>query len=63
MADFDEVMDFVIVGSGGGSMCAGLLMRSIGKEVAILEKTNLIGGTTSPLGRRHVDSDQSFHGA
>jgi len=50
MADFDEVMDFVIVGSGGGSMCAGLLMRSIGKEVAILEKTNLIGGTTSRSG-------------
>jgi len=50
MADFDEVMDFVIVGSGGGSMCAGLAMRSIGKEVAIHEKTNLIGGTTSRSG-------------
>jgi 3-oxosteroid 1-dehydrogenase len=50
MSDFDEVFDFVIVGSGGGSMCAALLMRSIGKSALILEKTDLIGGTTSRSG-------------
>jgi 3-oxosteroid 1-dehydrogenase len=50
MSDFDEIYDFVIVGSGGGSMCAGLLMRTIGKKVLILEKTKLIGGTTSRSG-------------
>jgi 3-oxosteroid 1-dehydrogenase len=50
MSDFDENYDFVIVGSGGGSMCAGLLMRSAGKKVLILEKTDLIGGTTSRSG-------------
>jgi hypothetical protein len=33
MSGFDEIFDFVIVGSGGGSMCAGLLMRSAGKKV------------------------------
>jgi 3-oxosteroid 1-dehydrogenase len=48
--DFDETFDFVVVGSGGGSMCAGLLLRSLGKSVLILEKTELVGGTTSKSG-------------
>ena len=50
MTAFDEFHDFVVVGSGGGSMCAGLVMRSSGKSVLILEKTALIGGTTSRSG-------------
>jgi 3-oxosteroid 1-dehydrogenase len=50
MAAFDELHDFVVVGSGGGSMCAGLVMRSAGKSVLILEKTALVGGTTARSG-------------
>ena len=50
MSNFDEVVDFVVVGSGGGSMCAGLVMKSAAKTVLILEKTPLIGGTTSRSG-------------
>jgi 3-oxosteroid 1-dehydrogenase len=50
MAVFDEIFDFVVVGTGGGSMCAGLVMRSAGKGVLILEKTSLVGGTTSRSG-------------
>lgn len=50
MTGFDEVVDLLVVGSGGGSMCAGLFMRSLGKSVLILEKTPLIGGTTSRSG-------------
>ena len=50
MTAFDEFHDFVVVGSGGGSMCAGLVMRSSGKSVLILEKTALVGGTTSRSG-------------
>jgi 3-oxosteroid 1-dehydrogenase len=50
MESMDEVFDFVVVGSGGGSMCAALFMRSLGKTVAILEKTDLVGGTTSRSG-------------
>ena len=46
----DETFDFVVAGSGGGSMCAALLLRSLGKSVVILEKTDLIGGTTSMSG-------------
>ena len=32
-SNFDEVFDFVVVGSGGGSMCAALVVRSVGKSV------------------------------
>jgi 3-oxosteroid 1-dehydrogenase len=47
---FDECFDFVIVGAGGGSMCAGLVMRAAGKSVLVLEKTDLIGGSTARSG-------------
>lgn len=46
----DETFDFIVVGSGGGSMCAALVMRSLGKSVLILEKTDLFGGTTAMSG-------------
>jgi 3-oxosteroid 1-dehydrogenase len=46
----DEEYDFVVVGSGGGSMCAGLVMREAGKSVLILEKTDMIGGSTARSG-------------
>lgn len=47
---FDETFDFVVVGSGGGSMVAGLVMRSVGKSCVVLEKMPRIGGTTSRSG-------------
>ncbi len=50
MSDFDENFDFVIAGSGAGSMAAALYMRSLGKRVLILEKTDLIGGSTARSG-------------
>ena len=50
MSAFDETVDFVVVGSGGGSMCAALLLRQAGKSVLILEKTDMIGGTTARSG-------------
>jgi len=46
----DETFDFVIVGSGGGSMCAALVVKSMGFEPLILEKTGLFGGTTAKSG-------------
>ena len=50
MSNFDETFDFVVVGSGGGSMCCGLALRAGGKSVVVLEKTPLIGGTTARSG-------------
>lgn len=51
MPDFEEVFDFVVVvGSGGGSMCAALYMHTKGRQTLILEKTGLVGGTTSRSG-------------
>ncbi|CAN7599322.1 FAD-dependent oxidoreductase [Phenylobacterium sp. LjRoot219] len=46
----NEVFDFVVVGSGGGSMCAALVLRKAGKSVLILEKTDLVGGSTAKAG-------------
>lgn len=50
MQEMDEERDFVVVGSGGGSMCAGLVMRRAGKSVLVLEKTEYIGGSTAKAG-------------
>ncbi len=46
----NETFDFVIIGSGGGSMCAALVLSAAGKRVLILEKTDLVGGTTAVSG-------------
>lgn len=50
MAEWDETFDFVVVGSGGGAMCAAIVMRNSGKSVLVLEKTDLLGGTTARSG-------------
>ena len=46
----DETFDFIIVGSGGGSMCAALVVKAAGMNPLILEKTDLFGGTTARSG-------------
>jgi 3-oxosteroid 1-dehydrogenase len=45
-----EAFDFVVIGSGAGSLCAALVLRAAGKSVLILEKTQLVGGTTAVSG-------------
>jgi len=44
--DYDEIHDFVIVGSGGGSMCAALVAKQHGLSALIVEKQPLVGGST-----------------
>jgi 3-oxosteroid 1-dehydrogenase len=46
MSTWDETYDFVIVGSGGASMCAALLAKQLGKRALILEKLPKVGGST-----------------
>ena len=50
MLPFDETIDWVVVGSGAGSMSSGLVMRQAGNSVVVLEKTQFFGGTTSKSG-------------
>jgi 3-oxosteroid 1-dehydrogenase len=47
---WDEEFDFVIVGSGGGSMCAALAAKTLGKRALIVEKQGLVGGSTGYSG-------------
>lgn len=46
----DPVYDLVIIGSGGGSMCAALAARKLGKQAVILEKLDKVGGSTGYSG-------------
>jgi 3-oxosteroid 1-dehydrogenase len=50
MSSWDETADFVIVGSGGGSMCAALACVDQGMKPLILEKEPLVGGSTAMSG-------------
>jgi 3-oxosteroid 1-dehydrogenase len=50
MSNWDETADFVIVGSGGGSMCAALACVDMGLRPLILEKEPLVGGSTAMSG-------------
>jgi 3-oxosteroid 1-dehydrogenase len=47
---WDATYDFVVVGSGGGSMCAALACKSVGKEALIIEKLPKVGGSTGYSG-------------
>jgi 3-oxosteroid 1-dehydrogenase len=48
--DFDVVTDCLIVGSGGGSMCAALAAADAGHQALILEKADVVGGSTAMSG-------------
>lgn len=43
---WDDSFDLVIVGSGGGSICAALAAKQLGKGALIVEKQSLVGGST-----------------
>jgi len=47
---FDEEVDFLIVGSGGGSFAAALAVKDAGKTPLVLEKTDKVGGSTAMSG-------------
>lgn len=46
----DSRYDFIIVGSGGGGMCAALAAHEMGLRALIVEKSDKVGGTTALSG-------------
>lgn len=50
MPPWDETFDLVVIGSGGGSMCAALAAHACGKRPLIIEKQAKIGGTSGYSG-------------
>ncbi len=50
MAQWDESYDLVIVGSGGGGMCAALAAKDRGLDPLIIEKMDKVGGSTALSG-------------
>jgi 3-oxosteroid 1-dehydrogenase len=49
-ADWDVVTDLLVVGSGGGGLCAALTAGSLGLQALVVEKTAKIGGSTAMSG-------------
>lgn len=47
---WDQSVDFLVVGSGGGGMTAALMAHDLGLEPLIVEKDTLFGGTTAMSG-------------
>jgi len=50
MTEWDSTVDFVIVGSGGGGMVAALTADDAGASTLVLEKQELVGGSTAMSG-------------
>jgi len=50
MTSWDSTVDLVIVGSGGGGMVAALTAADAGARALVLEKQELVGGSTAMSG-------------
>ncbi|MBP7962921.1 MAG: FAD-binding protein, partial [Caldilineaceae bacterium] len=48
--NWDEEVDLLVVGSGGGGMTAALVAKSLGLDVLVIEKTEFYGGSTARSG-------------
>ena len=50
MAEWDFTTDFVSIGSGGGGLASALAVNSKGYDALVLEKREVIGGSTAMSG-------------
>jgi 3-oxosteroid 1-dehydrogenase len=50
MTEWDSAVDLVIVGSGGGGLVAALTAQAAGAGALVLEKQELVGGSTAMSG-------------
>jgi 3-oxosteroid 1-dehydrogenase len=50
MTEWDSTVDLVVVGSGGGGMVAALTAHESGADALVLEKQELVGGSTCMSG-------------
>ena len=48
--DWDFQHDVVVVGSGAGGMTAALIAKDLGLDAIVIEKSDLVGGTTAVSG-------------
>ena len=61
MTEWDSTVDFVIVGSGGGGMVAALTADAAGASALVLEKQELVGGSTGDVRRGRLGPGQPGH--
>jgi 3-oxosteroid 1-dehydrogenase len=61
--DFDEIFDFVIIGSGAGSVPAALATKASGGSAVIVEKLDKFGGSTAYSGGVVWIPNSPLHGA
>lgn len=50
MADWDFTTDFISIGSGGGGLVAALTTKSRGFDALVIEKREVVGGSTAMSG-------------
>ena len=49
-AQFDHVVDLLVIGSGAGGMTAAISAAALGAEALVIEKSDKYGGTSAMSG-------------
>lgn len=61
--EWDETTDVVIMGGGGAGLVAAIVAREAGAEVVVIEKNDVLGGTTALSGGQVQASGTSYQQA